>query len=141
MNKFAKTKNILNIVLGAFVVLTSLVMFILSYEIYKDEYGTDISFNSDYVVSLLIGLIILFYGIISLKGGVNGAYEISGMLSGSLIGFYSLGVFFKAFSKAVFIKKVAFDYVANQTYLYIGLLGLIILAFYAVSYFAKKETK
>ena len=46
-NSLKTTKNIINIVLGAFVLIVSLVYFIKSKEVWADEYGTDISFNSD----------------------------------------------------------------------------------------------
>ncbi len=138
MNKLLKTKNILNMIIGVFVIITSLIMFIKSYEIYKDDAGTDISFNSDYVISMLIGIIIFVHGVLSMKEANKVTSIICGVTASFLIGLYPLGIFFKALSKAL-SKGATFDFIGNQTYLYTGILGLIMLGYYIVSYYYYKK--
>ncbi len=139
MNNLMKWKKIINIIIGAFITIVSVVMFIQSYEKYSDEFGTDISFNNDYVILLLIGLTILIYGIITFKTENSLSYQISGMVISSLVSFYSLGVFFKALNKAILDKEKNFDFLDNQLYLYVGIVGALILGYYTVSYFVAKK--
>ncbi len=139
MNNLMKWKKIINIIIGAFITIVSVVMFIQSYEKYSDEFGTDISFNNDYVILLLIGLTILIYGIITFKTENSLSYQISGMVISSLVSFYSLGVFFKALNKAILDKEKSFDFLDNQLYLYVGIVGALILGYYTVSYFVTKK--
>lgn len=129
MKKLNFAKSISLIVAGCFIVLSSLVLFIKSYSIYQDEYGTDISFNSDYVVSLLCGVVVTIYACAQLKGMQNQerTYYLCSMVVSTLIGFYPLGVFFKAMNK----HKLFADY---QNYLLIGVLGVLLLIYSSVSY-------
>lgn len=137
-----KAKNILLIAVPALIVIFNLVMYIQSYEYYADEWGTDISFDSDYLVYMLCGIALLVPAIIdATKGATKLEYSVSGMVIGSLLGFYPLGVFFKAVFKAM-EKGKPFDFAGMQMYLYIGIIGLVLLAYMIMSYIEiKKERK
>ena len=137
-NSLKTTKNIINIVLGAFVLIVSLVYFIKSKEVWADEYGTDISFNSDYVVAMIIGVIISVHGVAQLLNSNQFTSVICNITASGVICFYSLGCFFKPLMKAL-SKNVAFEFVNYQAYLYIGILTLILFAYYIVSYFDIKK--
>ncbi len=118
----------------------SLVKYIQSYEIYSDEWGTDISFNSDYILAILISLAIFVYGIyqmiiIKKNMQVSNAYVYVGLLVSSLLAFYPLGVFFKAINK----QKPVADYL---NYLYLGLVAIFLLAYFVFSYLSlNKKSK
>lgn len=126
--KTEKFKSIVLLLSGLFIIVCSIFLFIKSYAFYQDEYGTDISFNSDYVVSLLCGLVLTIYSIIRLKRNDQSGdtYLISGLVISALVGFYPLGVFFKAMNK----QKLFSDY---QSYLFIGIFGVLLLMYYGTS--------
>lgn len=140
MSKLFRTKKILNIIIGIVTIIVSLVLFIQSYQKYADESGTDISFNNDYVITLLLGIVIMVYGIITLKEDNAVYYNISGMIMGFLPGAYSLGVFLKALNKAILDTKVKFDFAGHQLYLYIGIIGLLVFVFYLCGYLDNKKS-
>lgn len=140
MNKLQKIKLIFSIIIAGFVTTISLILFIQSFSVYKDEWGTDISFNSDYVVALLVGIALLMNAIVSIKTGSEVSNCICGITISFLICFYPLGVFFKALNKAM-LKNAKFDFIGNQAYLYIGILGLLILIYYIISYLEIKKNK
>ena len=134
-------KNISIIVLGFVSFVFSLTKYIMSYELYKDEYGTDISFNNDYFVAMLISLIILFCGVILLINFIKkekNSHMIStysGLIVSALVAFYPLGVLFKQLNKGK-------PFVDNLNYFFIGIVGLILLVYFVFSYLDKKqETK
>lgn len=104
MNKMLKIKQILNLSIGISIIVFSLIMLIFSCEIYSDEYGTDVNFNSDYIVILLIGIITLGYSIFNYYFEKTNIYQICMLLGTFIVSSYSLGVFLKAFNKAI-IKK------------------------------------
>ena len=123
--------------MGASIVIISIVMFALSFSRYDDGYGTDISFDMDSVILCLCGIALLVYGIssiyayhknISTKIAYYGAF---GTIS-VLLAFYPLGVFFKAISKGK-------PFLENQEYLYIGIIGLIMIAFLIFSYISDQK--
>lgn len=112
----------------------ALVSFIISYEFYQDEYGTDISFNEDMIVVMIIGLIVALFAFVALskrKEVVKEAY-ISGTLISAMACFYPMGVFFKSLFKSL-SKKQEFDFSSYQNYLFIGIIALFVLVYMIVS--------
>jgi len=118
----------------------SLVKYIQSYEIYSDEWGTDISFNLDYVIAILVSLTFLVYGIyqiIIIKKGNQSTNALAyiGLVVSSLLSFYPLGVFFKAINK----QKPVADYL---NYLYLGVVAFFLLISFVFSYLSlNKKSK
>ncbi len=115
----------------------SLVKYIQSYEIYSDEYGTDIAFNSDYIIALLVSLCILLYGIYKIIATNKGykesnAYVYTGLCISSLLSFYPLGIFFKAMNK----QKPVSEYL---NYLYLGIVALFLLFYYLFTIISSKK--
>ena len=128
-----KAKNILLIAIPALIIIFNLVFYIQSYSFYQDEWGTDISFDSDYLVYMLCGVALLIPAVLqATKGYSKENYLIGGVVVGSLLGFYPLGVFFKTLFKAI-IKGKEFSFADNQAYLYIGIIGCVLLAYVIVS--------
>ncbi len=125
--------------MGLSIMIIAIVMFALSFGSYDDGYGTDISFDMDFVILFICGIALLVYGIytiyayhknLSTKLAYYGAFGIISVL----IAFYPLGVFFKAISKGK-------PYLENQEYLYAGILGLIMIAFLIFSYISDQKRK
>ena len=135
-------KKALLIAIPALIIIFNLVMYIQSYTYYSDEWGTDISFDSDYLVYILCGIALLIPAIIDVRrGNARFQYNVSGVVIGSLLGFYPLGVFFKALFKAI-SKGKPFDFIENQMYLYIGIIGIVFLAYMIYSLIDyKKENR
>ncbi len=123
---------------GVISFVINLINYVQSYEYYADEVGTDIEFNSDYVVAMLVSLSIIaagVYAIVTIKKDINNANSfnsILGSVSSALVSFYSLGVLFKALNKG----KAFEDY---TLYLYIGLFSLALFAYFIFSYFESKK--
>lgn len=136
MNKYLKNKkmilfiNVFFLIVASFLLIYGLVKYIQSYSFYQDEYGTDISFNNDYLIMLLGGLMMLTYNIYSLKVNLSSHkdeyFEIFITTFHALFSFYPLGVFFKALFKAI-SKNKSFDFQGNVIYLVLGLIFLIYL--------------
>ncbi len=116
----------------------SLVYFIRSFEVYADEYGTDISSNSDYLVAMLVSLCVIAYAVYlfaSKKKEYRKIYAFSGACATALTSFYPLGVFFKAMNKGK-------DFAVYQSYLYLGIVSLFLLIYFVlVGLESAKETK
>ncbi len=156
MNKIKLARHILFISFSAVILVFSFVMYILSKTdsgVYNWElsngrqfYEQDISFNMDFAIGILVSLTLLVFGIYNLlqakknlpsKKGIAVTITIIPMLICS----YSLSTFFKALVKAG-VKHKEFDYTAYQTYLYIGIIALVFLAYsilYIIEY--RKETQ
>ena len=131
--------NISLIILATAMFTYYLVKYIMSFEIWDDGFGTDYSFNSDYVVLSLIGLIFLIYAIYNLVTYYKNNYNPNVMyatfaLAASVGTFYPLGVFFKAMAKG----KAYVDY---QDYFYIALASLVFLCFVIFTYLSKTNKK
>lgn len=130
-------KRSILIAIAVLIITISIVMFSLSFEIYDDGYGTDISFDMDYIVLMCCGIALLIYGILDIisyrrqKSTKIAVYSCFGVIS-SLLSFYPLGVFFKAISKGK-------PYLENQEYLYIGIIGLLMLAYIIFSYLSTSK--
>ncbi len=119
------------ILAGIISFIISLILYIKSYELYQDEWGTDISFNTDYLVALMLSILIIVYGICSIKK----LFEIKlfiKLVSSSILTFYSLGIFFKAISKGK-------EFVSFQNYLYIGLVAGCFLGSFIINFINKKS--
>ena len=115
-----KLKKICLLLVGLSSTIISIILYINSFEIYKDEWGTDISFNEDYVIAILLSLVVLIYGITNITNPNNNAFSLVVTLLSSITTFYTLGVFFKAISKNKPFNE-------NYAYLYIGIISLFIL--------------
>lgn len=145
MNKnYNLAKNITLIVIGALCFIFSLVGFIQSYAYYDDGFGVDISFDNDYFVMMIVSLILIIYSTYILymdkkcRPLNKNAYYASCGLIGVISACYPLGVFFKALTKAL-SKNQEFDYIANQTYLYISIIGIAITLYVLFSYLSNKK--
>lgn len=116
-----------------------IIEFCFSFEIYDDGYGTDISLDMDMIVYFLCGCSLLVYGIYSIYGykknkDLTLPYYASFSVIATLLTFYPLGVFFKALAK----QK---PFIENQEYLYIGILGLVLIAYLLFSYISDTKKK
>ena len=132
-------KNISILCTGIIAFIISLVLFIKSFENYFDGYGHDISFEENYAIGMIIGIIIIScFGYILYKE-IKGKEEeipvismLSGFLVSTLVSFYSLGICFKN----IFKDKPWADYC---NYLYIGLFALGFVVYYVFKYLLFKE--
>ena len=132
-------KKVSIIVVGLLSLIFSLIKYVKSYEIWSDEAGTDISFNTEYLLAIVISLFIIALGVTTLvlmfknKESKNATLYV-GLASSSLVSFYSLGVLFKALNKG----KAFADY---QNYLYIGLVTLALLCYFVFEFIEKRKEK
>ncbi len=133
----ALLKNCMIIAVAAMLCIISIIYFVQSYSFYSDEYGTDISFDSDSIALFLCSISILIYGIYSVYAwkknlsSENPYYLCFGVVA-CLITFYPLGRFFRALAKDS-------KFVDCQDYLYVSILGIILLAYLVFSYLSKKK--
>lgn len=136
INNSKLIKDILLIIISSLLCVFSLVFLIQSYSFYSDEWGTDISFEEDYVVALVIGAAILAYSIVNLvaksSSTKKNCYYLSFGVASALIAFYPLGIFFKSLAKEV-------PYLECQAYLYVGIIGLFFLGYVLMSYLSEKK--
>lgn len=116
----------------------SLILYIKSYEIWQDEYGSDISFNEDYIIAMVVSILIVVYAVYAIwaekQNHATLAYEFCGICSSALISFYSLGVLFKNLNKGKDFK----DY---TLYFYLGIVTLFLLAYFISCLISKKDFK
>ena len=138
MNK-KLVSNILIIVTAALALVFALVLYIGSFEVYSDEWGTDISFNKDYLVSTLVCLLLVAYSIANFVNFKKNRYNralapLTVGVSLTVLSFYSLGAFlkplFKGISKGSDLGEI---FKANQTYLYFGIIGVLVLAIVVIN--------
>lgn len=143
MNKLIKNseliKRCLLVGLSLILIIISLTMFSLSFQNENDGWGTDVSFDMDSVVIFLCGLSFLCYGIYSIyaykkKISCKTAYYGAAFVTSALLAFYPLGVFFKAMAKGK-------PFLENQEYLYVGILGVVLLIYLGFSYLADTYKK
>lgn len=128
-------KRCLIILLAVVVMASSIALFSLSLEVYEGGFDADM----DSIVLFFCGVALLVYGIYSvyvlkkrlpvqtIYYGAFGAISV-------LIGFYPLGVFFKAMAKHK-------PFIENQEYLYIGILGIVMIAYLMFSYISEHKEK
>ncbi len=132
MTKLIKKYTLL--VLGLFISILALILLIKSFAVYDDGYGTDISFNMDMVVFLIIGIAVLIYGVNNLRKDSNlENYYLTSLVITVLTACYPLGTFFKAIAK----HKPFIDY---SNYLYIGIIGLTLFIYYLFAYLDYKKS-
>lgn len=138
MSKLKLSSYILLLSANVFSLAISLYYYIVSFSFYSDEYGTDISFNSDYVILLLVLSLSLGYLIYLLINDLkNNKIKFNYIIPSTQMGilsFYSLGVFFKQMNK----NKPFMDY---QIYLFFGIVTLILMAYFIVRYFLKSQNE
>lgn len=149
MNKLIKNseliKRALFVAFSVVLILISIVYFSLSFSLYDDGWGTDISFDQDAVVLFICSVALCVYSVcnlLALKNNIStkNVYYSSFGVIGVLLFCYPLGVFFKELSKALSSGE-AFDYSSYQDYLYLGLLGLILVLYLIFSYISDKKNK
>ena len=139
MKKLDLCKKISLLLSGLLIFVFGLVLFIQSYSIYKDEYGLEVSFNTDFVICMIIGIIIFIYSLLwTLHEENHKLYPLAGTLSSLIISSYSLGIFFKQLGKAL-NKNKAFEYLTYQNYLYIGIITLAITIYFAILFIIRKK--
>lgn len=125
-------KRVFVTLLGLAVSIISIVEFSLSFYKENDGWGTDISFDMDSIALLICGVALTIYGIYCIfayyknKETDMAYYGAFGVIS-VITAFYPLGVFFKAMAK----NKPFLD---NQDYLYIGIIGILMIAYLIFSY-------
>ena len=137
MSKITKIKKA-SLVLCSFTsFIINLILYIQSYELYMDEYGTDVSFSTDYLIAFLTSFIIFIYLLFSLF--LEMPYQKMVFLACSgLVSFYAIGTFFKALFKAI-DKGSKFDFQSKQAYLYIGVTVLFIFIYFLFDIIEKKH--
>lgn len=139
MKKLDLCKKISLLLSGVFIFVFGLVLFIQSYSFYQDEYGLEISFESDFIICMIIGIIIFIYSLLwTLREENHKLYPLMGGLSSMIISSYSFGIFFKQLGKAL-SKNKAFEYLAYQNYLYIGFITLAITIYFVILYVINKK--
>ena len=127
-------KRISLLLSGLMIFSFSLIKYILSFEFYQDEWGTDISFNSDYLIALIIGILVITLSLYYLIKKDNKINHLISFLLTTILSFYSLGVLFKALNKGENFS----DY---QTYFYIGLVSFMLFIYFAISLYEKYKTE
>lgn len=94
------------LVLGGGMFSCFLSFYILSFSSYSDEYGTDVSFNEDYLILALVGLFLVSLGLLllsaHLKKHEDGRILSGGLASISAISFiYALFMVIKSYVKGL----------------------------------------
>lgn len=129
-----KIRDIFVLIAGIVGFICSLILFIQSKSVYSDEYGTDVSFNEDYVILILCTISIILYSIICYiadkkKESHNQADLSLKLVISALVSFYSLGLFLKSLFKAL-NKHATFDFNNYELYLFVGLFTLVLFICY-----------
>ncbi len=141
MKKILQNKNLLKyctvLVIAVVLAIVSIVYFVQSYSFYKDEWGTDISFDTDSIVFFLSAIPLGIYGGYGLyaeeKGkDMNMVFYSCFMIVFVLLSFYPLGMFFKGLAKGKAYTEI-------QSYLYMGILSLVVLVYLGFSYWLDKK--
>lgn len=136
MKKLISNKNKLTslmiTIVGILFAIISIIYMIQSYSYYSDEWGTDISFDEDSIVMLLISVVLIVYGLYSNYAynkniSTINAYHLSFGTISLLLSFYPIGQFIKGLAKEKPFKEV-------QDYLYFGIVGLVLLTYIIISY-------
>ncbi|MDE7385183.1 MAG: hypothetical protein K2M84_05450 [Anaeroplasmataceae bacterium] len=126
-------KRCLIILLAVVLMAAAITLFSLNLEVYEGGFDADM----DSIVMFFCGVALLVYGIYSvyaLKKGLSVQtiyYGSFGAIS-VLMGFYPLGVFFKAMAKHK-------PFIENQEYLYIGILGIVMIVYLIFSYISEQR--
>ena len=126
-------KRCLLILFGLVLMISAIVLFSLSIEAYEGGFDADM----DSIVLCLCGVALFVYGIYSVyalkknKSTQIAYYGAFGAIS-VLLAFYPLGVFFKAMAKHK-------PFIENQEYLYIGILGIVFIAYLLFHYLSEHQ--
>ena len=137
-----KNLKYLFLLLGsAFLFLLSLSFYIQSCYVDSGDWGTDISFNEDFLVVMLISITLVIFSTMRLldKGNPKTSYSITGIVVTSLSGLYPLGVFFKKLFKTL-AKGEVFEFAQYQNYLFIGIFSLFLLGYFIVYYIENRKS-
>ena len=142
LNKRSLIISIASLALGLAAFITFLVLFINSYEAsgeYSYEkydgtlmYESDFTFNQDYAIGIILGIVLISYGVYALykvlkeNKETNLAFYASLSVGSLIAGIYSFQVFFKELIKCQ-IKNKTFNYLDYHMYLYTSILFLAIL--------------
>ncbi len=132
--------------IGSILFVVFLVLFIQSKYTEFDGFATDISFNEDYLVCMIVALLTGGLGLVLVldkkKTNISDltAYTAYGVATSSFVSFYSLGVFLKKLTKAI-QKNKALDMAKYGKYLIIGLVFLAILIAIIVTIVVIKNKK
>ena len=130
-----KISNYLLLSASLLAVIFNIILFIESFKIKNDGFGTDISFNNDYIASLIIFITLSIYSVLRvLDNAKTKTGYITLLVISAITTFYPLGVFFKAI-----IYGGAF--LDNQVMFYLGIASLLVFLFAIFSYILeiKKE--
>lgn len=135
--------SISSLVLGAILFVTSLVLYILSYSSYEEDwdlsngshlYAKDASLNMNYAIGMIVAIIYISYGAYALyktikenKSTLSVLFPTT-MLASIIVSVYGFQVFFKKLISCN-LKGKEFDYSSYQFYLYFGIGFLLLFAF------------
>ena len=108
--------------------ITFLILFIKSREVYSDEAGTDLAFNYNYAIGIIVSLFVNSYytykiHMIFHHNEIIDRNEEIALTCFLLISNYSLGYFFKKLFKGPIEN---FNFGKYQMYLYVGIVALIL---------------
>ncbi len=92
--------------LGTGVFSCFLSFYILSFSAYSDEYGTDVSFNEDYLIMALVGLFLIAIGLLLLRAHLKKKDDdrilFGGLFSlGTISSIYALFMVIKSYVKGL----------------------------------------
>lgn len=127
----ALTKKILLLAIPCVIFITSLILYIQSIEKYDGGFDA----NFDYVIVMGAALIWGAYELISIlkpAADLVNAKIVVLLTDGALLGFYSLGMFFKGVVKHK-------EFTSIQTLLYAGIIGVLVCAYGVISYFEENK--
>lgn len=129
---YTKATPIALLCFASILLIVALVLFVQSFNVYDDGFGTSFSVDEDYLVLFIVSSIVFIYGLLNFlnKGNKESLattkYLCISVASG-LVSLYSFGKFFKQLAKL----GSEFVFQNYQIYLYFGLIG-IALALYAI---------
>ena len=122
--------------LGAGMFSCFLSFYILSFSSYSDEYGTDVSFNEDYLILMLIGLFIVSLGLLLLAAHLK-QHDEKRILFGGLS---SIGVISSIYALFMVIKSYVKG--LSTTPFYWGWLFVsLLIGFLSVCFLLKKKSE
>lgn len=131
--KNKKNLSLLLIIISGLLILFNLIYLAQSFQFYDDGYGYDVSFDQDILVYLICSISILIYSVLCYKNiNTPKSFYSTTIVLGSLLGIYNIGMFIKSLAKGK-------GYIEAQDYLYIGIIGCVVLAFVLINYFKKNK--
>ncbi len=136
-----KKNNLILLIASIISTLISLVLLIVSISVYKDEYGTDISINEDFLILLILMGATTIYSLYKYNDKTD--QKISGIYKIIMVGlpsFYFLGKFFKDLFKAL-VKHKEFVFKAYELRFFIGVILLLFLIYFIIELVKNKQAK